>query len=181
MSDIENIWHEYHKKLLLFIKQRTNNDIADDILQEVFIKIYTQINSLKDEKKLESWLFQITRNTIIDYYRSKVITKDLPDWLEEKSTKIEAEIHKELASCLEPMIKILPDKYKKAIQLSEIEGKTQKDVAKIESISLSGAKSRIQRGRKLLKDVLSQCCQIELNHNNQLISYENKDNKCKYC
>ncbi|HHC73482.1 MAG TPA: RNA polymerase sigma factor SigZ, partial [Thiothrix sp.] len=80
-----------------------------------------------------------------------------------------------------PMVKMLPDKYKKAVQLSEIEGKTQQEVAKLEGISLSGAKSRVQRGRKLLKAILNECCQIEINRRNQPVSYEPKEQTCKIC
>jgi RNA polymerase sigma-70 factor (ECF subfamily) len=181
MCAIEKVWYQYHEKLLSFIKQKVGNDVADDVLQDVFVKIHTQLDSLKENQKLESWLFQVTRNTIIDYHRSKKITEALPVWLEQKSSEDEDIIHKELSSCLEPMVKILPDKYKKAIQLSELEGKTQSEVAKLEGISLSGAKSRVQRGKKLLKEILNNCCQIELNHNNQPISYERKEQKCKIC
>ena len=79
------------------------------------------------------------------------------------------------------MIEQLPDKYREAIKLSEIEKKTQKEVAELEKISLSGAKSRVQRGRALLKAMLHDCCQIEINKNNQLVSYEKKDKDCKFC
>jgi RNA polymerase sigma-70 factor (ECF subfamily) len=79
------------------------------------------------------------------------------------------------------MIEELPDKYRDAVKLSEIERKTQKEVAQREKISLSGAKSRVQRGRALLKVMLHDCCKIEINKNNQLVSYEKKDKDCKYC
>lgn len=67
----ENIWHEYHMKLAAFIRSRVADDVVDDLLQDVFIKTHTRIDSLKENTKLESWLYQITRNTVIDYYRSK--------------------------------------------------------------------------------------------------------------
>ena len=90
-------------------------------------------------------------------------------------------IRKELSFCLEPMIQELPDKYRHAIQLSELENKTQQEVAEQEGISLSGAKSRVQRGRALLKDILEDCCQFELNQQNQILSYEKKKQNGKYC
>jgi RNA polymerase sigma-70 factor (ECF subfamily) len=181
MRSIENVWYQYHQKLLSFIKQKVGNDVAEDILQDVFVKIHTQVDSLKESNKLESWLFQVTRNTIVDYYRSRKPTEALPDWLEQKNINDDEKIRKELSLCLEPMVKMLPDKYKKAVQLSEIEGKTQQEVARLEGISLSGAKSRVQRGRKLLKEILNDCCQIEINRNNQPVSYEPKEQKCKIC
>ncbi len=181
MKATENIWHEYHKKLAAFIRSKVSEDVVDDLLQDVFMKIHVQINSLKEGDKLESWLYQITRNTVIDYYRSKRTMVELPDWIEQPEPEEEDVIKQELALCLEPMVKELPDKYRKAIQLSEIESKPQKEVADLEGISLSGAKSRVQRGRALLKSMLNDCCLFEINKDNQVISYEKKEQSCKFC
>ena len=181
MKTTENIWHEYHMKLAAFIKSKVSEDVVDDLLQDVFLKIHTQIDSLKEYTRLESWLYQITRNTVIDYYRSKRLTKNLPDWVQQPQSEKEVIIRRELSSCLGPMIKNLPDKYREAVQLSELENKTQKEIAKLTNISVSGAKSRVQRGRILLKAMLHDCCQIELNQNNQLISYEKKNKEGNFC
>ncbi len=177
----ENIWLEYHEKLRNFISYRVSEETADDILQEVFIKIHSRIDSLKEGVKLESWLYQITRNTIIDHYRSKKPDETLPEWIAQPQPEDEEIIRGELSVCLDPMIKDLPNKYKEAIRLSEIERKTQKEVAELGGISLSGAKSRVQRGRSLLKTILHECCEIEINQKNQLIDYQKRSKDCKYC
>lgn len=181
MKATENIWHEYHMKLASFIRSKVAEDMADDLLQDVFIKIHARIDSLKEDAKLESWLYQITRNTIIDHYRSKRTTEELPDWIEQPQPEEEEIIRKELSLCLEPMVKELPNKYRKAVQMSEIENKTQQEVAELEGISLSAAKSRVQRGRALLKTILHDCCQFEINKDNQVVSYEKRDQDCKFC
>ena len=105
----------------------------------------------------------------------------MPDWIEQEQSDEDENMRQELCSCFMPMIEQLPNKYREAINLSEIEGKTQKEVAEIEHISLSGAKSRVQRGRSLLKSMLFDCCQVEVNHNNRLVSCEKKDSGCKFC
>ncbi len=178
MKTTEKIWHEYHMKLSAFIQSKVAKGAVDDILQEVFVKIHSRLDSLHENVKLESWLYQITRNTVIDYYRSKRLTEELPDWVEQPKPDEEEIIRKELSSCLELMVTELPDKYQMAIQLSEMQNKTQKEVAEIANISLSGAKSRVQRGRALLKSMLHDCCQIEINKNNQLVSYDKKGKDC---
>ncbi len=178
MLTTENIWLEYHQKLSGFIKSRISDDAADDLLQDVFLKVHAQLDSLKTDTKVESWLYQITRNTVIDYYRANKRLEELPKWIEQPELDESTAIRQELSSCLEPMISQLPDKYREAIQLSEIEGKTQKELSKKENISLSGAKSRVQRGRALLKSLLNDCCQIEINNNNQLVSYNRKSQDC---
>ncbi|MGL1934286.1 MAG: RNA polymerase sigma factor SigZ [Fibrobacterales bacterium] len=181
MKVTEDIWHEYQSRLAAFIRSKVDEGAVDDLLQEVFVKVHLRIDSLKDDTRLESWLYQITRNAIIDYYRTRPKSEELSDWLESPQLKETDVVKKELASCLEPMIRELPDKYRTAIQLSEIENKTQKEVAEQVGISISGAKSRIQRGRGLLKTMLDDCCVFETNKHNQILSYEEKQKKCGDC
>ena len=168
-------------KLTTFIRSKVSEDVVDDLLQDVFIKIHSRIGSLKKSEKLESWVYQVTRNTIIDHFRLQRINEELPDWIEQPQSEEEEIIKKELSSCLDLMIKELPEKYRKAVQMSEIDNKTQKEVAEQEGISLSGAKSRVQRGRGLLKGMLYDCCQLEMNKKNQVLSYEKKKKGCKFC
>ena len=120
MKATEDIWFEYHNKLSAFIRTRVPNDVAEDILQDVFVKIHTQIDSLKQNTKLESWIYQITRNAVIDYYRSKRPTENLSDWIEQPQSDEDKIVRQELSSCLAPMIAQLPDKYRTAINLSEL-------------------------------------------------------------
>ncbi len=181
MKTSELVWQEYHTKLARFIRSRVTEEAVDDLLQDVFMRIHSRLDSLNDDAKLESWLYQITRNAITDYYRSQRKTEDLHEWIEQPPPEEADTIRKELSACLEPMIQELPDKYRHAIQLSELENKTQQEVAEQEGISLSGAKSRVQRGRAILKDILEDCCQFELNQQNQILSYEKKKEKGKYC
>jgi RNA polymerase sigma-70 factor, ECF subfamily len=182
MNKTENLWIEFNGQLLSFIKSRVSDTfIAEDILNDVFIKIHTNIETLSEQKKLESWIYQITRNTIVDYYRTHKKEKEIPDWIVSPQVETNNTIRRELSSCLMVMVNHLPEIYRVAIQLSEIEGKTQQEVAKLENISLPGAKSRVQRGRALLKKMLYGCCQIEVNSRNQIIDYSQKKRCSKIC
>ena len=136
MKVSENIWHEYQSRLAAFIRSKVVEDAVDDLLQDVFMIIHLRISSLKDDKKLESWLYQITRNAITDYYRNRRVSEELPEWIEQPQPEEEESIRKEFSACLKPMVRELPDKYRNAIQLSEIENRTQKEVAELEGISL---------------------------------------------
>ena len=131
MKVSENIWHEYQSRLAAFIRSKVVEDAVDDLLQDVFMIIHLRISSLKDDKKLESWLYQITRNAITDYYRNRRVSEELPEWIEQPQPEEEESIRKELSACLKPMVRELPDKYRNAIQLSEIENRTQKEVAEL--------------------------------------------------
>jgi len=182
MTITEKIWTEYHRKLLSFIKKRVSDAaMAEDILQEIFVKVHTRIDSLKEDIKLESWLYQIARNTVYDYYRTHKPSEALPEGLTQPDIEQNESAKQELESCLEPMINQLSDRYREAVYLSEIKGMNQKDVANQQGISLSGVKSRVQRGRKLLKGLMHECCEIELDKKNQLVDFSKKSGKENCC
>jgi RNA polymerase sigma-70 factor (ECF subfamily) len=183
MNDtIEHVWRTYHDGLHGFILSRVNDrDIADDILQDVFIKIQSGIDALADSGKIKSWTYQITRNAIIDHYRKHKHLEALPDELAAPDTDAGEQVRREIESCLLPMIQSLPDKYRRAVERSEIDGLTQKQVASELNISLSGAKSRVQRGRKMIKDMLSACCRFEFDHRMTMVDYEAREAGCEAC
>ncbi len=178
----EEVWKEYHSRLRAFIKSKISYEAAtDDILQDVFLKIHSSLASLKDDTKLKSWIYQIARNAIVDYFRSQKPTVDIPEWFSNPETDSAEEVTQELSECLQPMIQLLPKNYREAIILSELKGLTQKEVAKLQGTSLSGTKSRVQRGRALLKNMLSECCQLEFDHSGRLCGYERKERGCDIC
>ncbi|MFK5856065.1 MAG: RNA polymerase sigma factor SigZ [Bacteroidota bacterium] len=158
---ILNVWIGLNDYLKNFIyKQVRDINIVDDIIQDVFIKVKLNISNLDDKTKLSSWIFQITRNTINDYFRKKqFVLENIIDFEIEDEILYQDETH-ELAQCINPMIDALPIKYQEAIRLTEIEGISQKALAEKLNISYSAAKSRVQRGRGKLKDLLLQCCSI---------------------
>ena len=182
MNITEKIWREYHSKLMAFVVKRVeDNAVAEDIVQDVFVKIHSQIESLKEETKLESWLYQISRNAVIDYYRVRKPSVELPEWIAQVETEASVQARQELGACLQPMIEQLPAHYREALILSELEGKTQKEVSMEQGISLSGAKSRIQRGRSLLKGMLFECCHFEHDHMGKVVDFDTKNKDCGPC
>jgi RNA polymerase sigma-70 factor (ECF subfamily) len=179
---IEQLWLEYHTGLLNFIKSRViNESVAEDILQEVFIRTQTRIDTLRDENKIASWLYQITRNAIVDHFRAHKSMEVLPETLKTPVEDPTEKARREIEGCLEPMIENLPPKYRQAIILSELEGLPQKEVASIQGLSLSGAKSRIQRGRAMLKDMLLDCCHFEYDNRGKVVDCQGKGDACNQC
>ena len=169
MSTIK-VWNEFHERLLAFIVSRvSNHEDANDILQDVFIKIHQKLDSLKDSKKLKSWIYQITRNSIIDYYRGKKGTKD--ENVDLTNFKEDGEIENiDLSKCLIPFINSLPDKYKNALTSTELKGMSQKEYAESIGISYSGAKSRVQRAKAQLKDLFANTCKVQTDSYGNIIS-----------
>lgn len=177
------IWREFSLPLKKHIRKKVSNDQdVEDILQDVFIKIHNNIAGLIDNTKIHAWLFKITRNAIIDYYRKKerIDLSELPDDLLNESEE-DLSLNGEIASCLKTMIDSLPEKYKEAIILTEFHNLTQKELSQKMGLSLSGAKSRVQRGRSKLKEMLLECCNLEFDRLGNVIDYKHKNSDCKYC
>jgi RNA polymerase sigma-70 factor (ECF subfamily) len=147
---------------------------VDDILQEVFLRIHRRVASLSHAERLVAWLFEVTRNAVADFYRSAARQRELPAGaaVEEASGEEAERLRAELSRCLGPMVQRLPPHYREAIVLVELEGLTQRAAAERLGISLSGAKSRVQRGREKLRLLLEDCCRIQLDASGGIAGYE---------
>jgi len=182
MIAVEIIWEECGAALRQFILKRVSDEtIADDILQEVFVKIQSHIGTLRDVHKIRPWLYQITRNTIIDHYRSRKPMVELPEPLNIEDGFVADDIIDDLTPCIDNMVNRLPDKYRQAIILTVYKGMTQKEMGEKLGISLSGAKSRVQRAREKLKSMLLECCHFELDRLGSVISYKPRRTSLSKC
>ena len=176
------LWKAYHDKLLGFIRSRVEStDVAEDILQDVFIKIQKNMAALRATERLESWIYQIVRHAVIDHYRARKAFEELPQSLAAPELDEEERARREITTCLTPMVEALPPPYRDALRLSEIVGLKQKQVAEELGLSLSGAKSRVQRGRAMVKDLLTDCCRFERDHRGTMVSYEPRNSDCSGC
>jgi RNA polymerase sigma-70 factor, ECF subfamily len=177
MEPVSDIWGAHKARLRGYVARRVQDrDAVDDILQDVFLKAHHNLHTLKSRGSITAWLFRIASNAIADHYRSRKTWVELPDELE--SPEPEADPVGELAACLQPLIDDLPETYRVALVLSEIEGLPQREVAARLGISLSGAKSRVQRGREKLRQRLHDCCVIETGRQG-VIGFEPRDGRCK--
>ena len=181
---VSRIWEESRGRLKGFIAKRIRNEAdAEDVLQDVFFKIYRNVSELKDPERLSAWVFQTTRNAIVDFYRErKFETESGDEVFEQLAVEMdEPDIEDEVLNWLEPMIGELPAKYRDALLLTEIRGLTQKELSEKLDISVSGAKSRVQRGREQLRQTLLNCCHLEFNRAGKIVEYRPKTDQCGVC
>lgn len=167
-----------------FIIKRVSNEAdAEDILQDVFIKLISNIDKLANKQKINAWMYKITRNAIVDYYRRN--RNEISYYLmpPEPSVIIEEDVSAsyEIAICLKNMANKLPDKYRQAIFLTVFENHTQKEYSQIIGISVSGAKSRVQRARCMLKKMILECCNLEFDSFGNIIDYSKRNEPCMFC
>jgi RNA polymerase sigma-70 factor, ECF subfamily len=174
----EAVWQDFHARLLGFIARRVGDrDSAEDILQEVMLRVHRHAGGLERSAAVSAWVHQIARNAIADHYRSASVRRERPSGIHldrQEPPALEGapgELRSELAACLGPLIERLPPLHREALSLTELEGLTQASAAAQLGLSSSGMKSRVQRGRAQLKELLTACCEIELDRRGGVRSY----------
>ena len=179
----EQLWETFSAPLYQFIRNRVPDaHSAEDILQDVFLKMHTHIDTLRTPDRLTSWIYQITRNAIADYYRSRRPTAELVETIPEMEKVGDDDVLRELSPCVAAMVATLPEAYGEALRLTEYQGLSQKALSEQLGISFSGAKSRVQRARAKLQDLILGCCRIERDHRGAIMHAEpGPDCACRTC
>ena len=186
--EVTTIFKQFHSDLLSYVKSKVRSrEDAEDILQNVFIKISANIQKLTEDEKLKSWIFTITRNAIIDYYRVNATKKKVAVTEEIDENILDSndpDPTKGLDQCLNSMISLLPKEYRDIITDSEIKGIRQKDLAEKYGMAYPSMRSRVQRGRERLKQLFYNCCHIETDKHGNILAAHGRtdcDGPCKPC
>ncbi len=182
--DAETIWREFHDALLAFIRRRVRSrEVAEDILQDVMLRIHRHSGDLDQADAVAGWIHGIARNAIADHYRSAKVRRERPAGIEIDAEAVAdtgegPDVRGELSACITPLLANLPAAHREALQLTEIDGLTQAAAASRLGISHSGMKSRVQRGREQLRRVLTECCDVERDRRGGLTEYRPRNGAC---
>lgn len=175
---------ELRQQLVGFVERRVESrDAAEDIVQDVLERAHrADLSAVAD---LPAWLYRASRNAVIDHYRARRVEHELPAELPAEEAYDAAmdpagpnEATQELARCMRPLVERLPERYRRAITLVEFEGRTHAEAARAEQISISGMKSRVQRGRAQLAALLQGCCEVATDARGAVSSYERRERDC---
>lgn len=176
---IASLWHTLRHDLHAFLSRRLPSaEDADDVLQEVFLRIHETASQPGCADCTRAWTYAITRRTLADFYRrrerrpalqSDATLDELP-----ADTVASSDVHEEVLSWLVPLIDELPEHYRIPLRMADVEGKTQQEVADHVGLSLSGAKSRVQRARRRLAGLLHACCEVVFGPGGQAVSYRRR-------
>jgi len=168
--DINDTVQEFYNFLKAFITGKVSDkETAEDLVQEVMMRLVEAHNKSTKIGNMKAWLFQVTRNTLYDYYKkNKKEETALIEFVENEQFELQLSqtISKDVIC---PMITILPEKYATALELSDLEKIPQKEIAKQLNLSLSATKMRIQRGRAKLRELFIECCEIDYDRNGNFI------------
>ena len=182
--DAGEVWQDFHGRLLGFIARRVRDrDSAEDILQDVMLRIHRHDAELERAPAVGAWVHQIARNAIADHYRRASVRRERPAGIdleraEPPLLEPAADVRSELSACLRPLLERLPAIHSEALILTEVEGLTQARAAARLGLSTSGMKSRVQRARAQLKELLIACCQVDLDRRGDITSYTPRSDAC---
>ncbi len=167
---VKNAWRKHERELRNFLTHRlSDTHQANDLLQEIFVKAMRQGEKFCALNNARAWLFEVARNAIADHYRLQRDQVELPNDLAihvEEPLMIDS-----LSACIPRVLSELAEADREAIMLCDLEGMKQEEYALLKGISLSGAKSRVQRARRRFQDQLTSACQVQLDERGQVVSF----------
>ncbi|MEX1004248.1 MAG: sigma-70 family RNA polymerase sigma factor [Acidimicrobiia bacterium] len=177
--NVEDLWRQFEVSLRTFVRRRiADPHRADDVVSEVFLRIQKSVHTVEDDERLASWVFTVARNAVTDEYRRagrrrEVLVAEPIDELNDvrASGADDGDALAELASCIRPLLQYLPERHRRAVDLADLQGVSQKEAAVQEGISVSGMKSRVQRGRRELRALLEECCSFTLDARGLPVEY----------
>ena len=177
-------WDRLSARLYPFVRRRVACDAdADDVLQDVLLRMHRGLGSLEDEARMGAWMFRIARTAIADHQRRRArhpllaqapgVEPEAP--LDDDDRAVATLVSEYLAV----FVAQLPSPYREAITLTELSGKSHKEAAEMLGVSLTCMKSRVQRGRAKLRELLDEQCDIVVDSRGKIVSCEPRSNGCE--
>lgn len=182
-------WLPFLQGLSAFVARRVPRQDAEDVVQDVLLRLHQGAEKLHQARRAEAWVYGIARRAVADYYRKRRPAEALPESAEVPDDAGpepggfadfagDHSVHEEVLSWLRPMADDLPETYRRALVMADFEGRPQREVAEELGISLSGAKSRVQRARAMLADDLRRCCEVSLGPEGKVVDFRRNDCDC---
>lgn len=178
-------WTVFRRRLLSFVQRRIADQTdAEDIVQSVLARAARELQASNQHGDIVAWLFEITRNAVTDHYRQRARrNRHLDAFAALASGDENADGSAEdgaaglggFADCVRPMVAALPEPYRSAVRQVDLEGDSQVALAHEVGLSPSGAKSRVQRGRAMLREAFLRCCLIERSSAGFTVNIEQKE------
>jgi RNA polymerase sigma-70 factor, ECF subfamily len=179
-------WGDVAARLRPFVAHRVPSNDIDDVLQDVLVRMHRGLSALRDDERFSAWMFQIARNAIVDARRKHAVEAvdghDVDETAAAPSSGDDREAATALAGCVSLFVAALRPPYREAITLVELEGRTAREAAEIAGVSVSGMKSRVQRGRAQLRELFDRCCEIAVDARGKPTDFTPRvQRSCKGC
>lgn len=178
---VELLWRDLAQPLRGYLRKRTRTHAdADDVLQEVFVRVHRKLAGLRDTSKLQGWVYRIARNALIDHLRARRSRPDLaqPVELSDETAEPSGRDVVDLTASLRRFVAALPKPYREALVRHEFEGQSIREVATALGISETAAKTRVRRARLFVREMLERCCRFEFDRRGRVIEATPKNCDC---
>lgn len=179
-SEARGAWRELESRLRPYVARRVSSPAdVDDVLQDIFVRMHRGLADLRDGERFGGWVYRIAKHAIADSARARA-RHPLPQREPKSEAGAAADaapddgegLEAELAECVALFVSRLPSPYREAVTLTELEGVTHKEAADMVGVSLSGMKSRVQRGRDKIRAMFEECCEISLDCRGRVVQCE---------
>lgn len=165
-----------------FVARRVRPEHVDDVVQDILLRMHERAGDLHDEARLPGWAFKVAQSVVADHHRKARLEQPAgaADELGEPDADSDdaGNVNEVVAGWLRPMLALLPEEYEEAVELVDVQGLSQRAYAERSGLSISGAKSRVQRGRRMLEEVVRACCDVEVDARGNVIGYERRAAPC---
>lgn len=150
-------------ELRRYVARRVPGPDADDVLQEVLLRIHLGVGAVREQERLAPWVYRVARSVVIDHHRRRLAPaapadEDVPDELDDTEPEAARAL---LAACVEPFLDGLPPEQAEALRLTDLGTLTQLDAARQLGVPLPTLKARVQRGRRRMRAAFEACCDLE--------------------
>jgi len=182
----DGAWAAFEDKLRSYVGRRVEGPAADDVLGDILEKLVRSKDKVAAAETPMAWVYRVAANAVTDHYRRRAAERRLLDAAQAETGLMTPEAGGRneaaaLADCLVPMIEALPAPYGEALMMTDIGGMSQTAAAERLGLSPSGMKSRVQRGRRKLKESLLRCCRVSLNRRGDVLNVEPREDGCGGC
>ncbi len=184
----DDAWQDFTTRLRAYVRRRLDPAWADDVFGDVLLRLVRHRADLRAAENPSAWVFRVAANVLADHHRRRGAEHRAlaragvePEVVASAGNDEDEGAAAELSECLIPLLRGLPAPYSEALLLTEVEGLSQIAAAKRLGVSLSGMKSRVQRGRVKLKEALLRCCAIEIDRRGHVLAYAPQAAGCGSC
>lgn len=177
-AEARGAWRDIEARLRPYLARRVPTAVeVDDVLQDILVKIHTGLAFLHDGERFGAWVYRIAEHVLADAARARrPVAGVSPISIEASGGDDEArDLQLGLGQCVALFVARLPSPYREAITLTELQGLTQKEAAEMLGISLSGMKSRVQRGRERIRGMFEECCEISVDCRGRIVECESRE------
>jgi RNA polymerase sigma-70 factor (ECF subfamily) len=181
-TETRGAWRELEARLRPYVARRVPSPAdVDDVLQEVFVRMQRGLGDLRDGERFGGWVYRIAAHAIADSARARArhpLPVQAPDAATAALTEPAPEdddaegFESALGQCAALFVARLPSPYREAVTLTDLEGVSQKEAAEMLGVSVSGMKSRVQRGREKIRAMFEECCEISLDCRGHVVQCE---------